>query len=261
MSERRSCVTGFLIDAVSQVLSKALTGRHANLQPASRDEGTRTTNQFQQVLMDDGIAGDQARYITSRLHAGCVLLTLHTDPARELEVRNILPQSEADVRGGAAESIGEAEARPMPEVAPAARTGIPATGSARRIQLLGERLRVRKEKVDRGEVTLRKETVTEPQRIEVPVTREEDVIERRPAASKVPEGEIGKGQNIRIPVSEEKVEVEKRPEVREEVTARTKLVEEMKEVVDSTRREELRVEKKEGAEVEELTPEERKRVA
>ena len=227
----------------------------------SRDEETRTTNQFQQVLMDDGIPGDKARYFTSRLHSGCVLVTVHTDPAREVEIRNILLQSGADVGGGAAEPVipvEQREARPMPELAPAARTDVPASESERRIQLLGERLRIRKQKVDRGEVTLRKETVTEPQRIEVPVTHEEVVIERHSAAGKAPEGEIGKQQNIRIPVSEEKVEVEKRPEVREEVTARTKPVEEMKEVADSTRREELRVEKK-GAEVEELTPEQKRR--
>src|SRR6185312_6421352 len=49
------------------------------------------------------------------------------------------------------------------------------------IQLLGEVLRVYKERVERGSVTVRKEVVTERQNIEVPVTREEVVIERHAA--------------------------------------------------------------------------------
>ena len=45
------------------------------------------------------------------------------------------------------------------------------------IQLLGEVLRVHKDRVSRGEVRIRKEVITETQTVQVPVTREELVVE------------------------------------------------------------------------------------
>src|SRR5947208_15842521 len=77
-------------------------------------------------------------------------------------------------------------------------------------------LRTYKERVQRGEVRLRKEVVTESQSIQVPVTREELVIERTPGSGQVT-GEIGRDEEIRVPLSEERVRVEKQPVVNEEV--------------------------------------------
>src|SRR5262249_3620980 len=51
----------------------------------------------------------------------------------------------------------------------------------RTLQLHEERLQVDKEQVDVGEVAVRKETVKDRKKIDVPVEREEIVIERRPA--------------------------------------------------------------------------------
>jgi stress response protein YsnF len=53
-----------------------------------------------------------------------------------------------------------------------------------RIQLRGEVLRTFRERVQRGEIRLRKEVVTENQVVDVPVTREELVIERVPGTGR-----------------------------------------------------------------------------
>jgi uncharacterized protein (TIGR02271 family) len=113
-----------------------------------------------------------------------------------------------------------------------------------RIQLLSERLLVNKQRVNTGEVRVRKEVRTEQQNIQVPVTREELVIERAPVSeSQAINREIGAGDEIRVPLSEERVEVEKRPVVREEVRVGKRAIEETRNVSDQTRHEELKVDR------------------
>jgi len=113
----------------------------------------------------------------------------------------------------------------------------------RRIQLISEVLRVRKERVARGEVRLRKEVRTETQNIQVPVTREEVVIERTPVqGERTPTGQIGADREIRVPLSEERVQVEKVPVVTEEVKVGKRTVSNTQNVSDQVRREELDVE-------------------
>src|SRR5512135_3224139 len=69
---------------------------------------------------------------------------------------------------------------------------------AERIQVREEELQAQKQTVEAGAVRVRKEVVTEHRTIEVPVQREEVVIERH-----APTGEPI--EEIRIPVSEEQV--------------------------------------------------------
>ncbi len=113
-----------------------------------------------------------------------------------------------------------------------------------RIQLRGEILRTYRERVQRGEVRLRKEVVTENQTVEVPVTREELVVERvAPTNASANAGEIGTDQEIRVPLSEEQVRVEKQPVVNEEVRVGKRAVQRNERVSDNVRHEELRVDK------------------
>ena len=120
-----------------------------------------------------------------------------------------------------------------------------------RLQLRGELLRTHKERVQRGEVRLRKEVVTENQTINVPVTREELVIERtRPTGEARATGEIGTDQEIRVPLSEERVNVEKKPIVNEEVRVGKRQVQDTRNVSDKVRHEELRVDKEGDVNVE-----------
>jgi uncharacterized protein (TIGR02271 family) len=97
--------------------------------------------------------------------------------------------------------------------------------------------------VQAGEVRLRKEVTTEERTVEVPVTREEVVIERRPAAQgREAGGSIGEGEEIRIPLMEEEVRVEKTPVVREEVSLKKRQVQDTEEISETVRREDARIE-------------------
>ena len=112
-----------------------------------------------------------------------------------------------------------------------------------RLELREEELDVGKRQVQAGEVRVRKDVVTEKQNIEVPVTREEVVIERHPVEGReVSEDALDDDEEIRIPVMEEEVEVQKRAKVREEVSIGKRRVEETRNVSDTVRREEARIE-------------------
>jgi uncharacterized protein (TIGR02271 family) len=106
-----------------------------------------------------------------------------------------------------------------------------------------EQLHPRKEQVEAGEVRLRKEVTTEHKTMDVPVQREEVVVERRPASGQASPGDIRPGEEVRIPVREEQVRVEKTPVVKEEVTAGKRKVQETEQVGGTVRKEEVRVEK------------------
>ncbi len=138
--------------------------------------------------------------------------------------------------------------------------------SVDRVQLFGEVLRVHKERISRGEVRVRKDVVSENQTIEVPITREELVLERVavPADTPATSANIGQGQEIRVPLSEDSVRLEKQPVVREEVLVGKREVADVARVGDDVRHEELRVDSdaetpKRTATGEEL-PEERRRL-
>jgi uncharacterized protein (TIGR02271 family) len=109
------------------------------------------------------------------------------------------------------------------------------------IELREEELRAEKQRVKAGEVRLRKEVVEEQKNFDVPVTREEVVVERHSVAGRPAEGDIGNDEEIRIPVMEEQVRVEKTPVVREEVSLKKRKVQDTERVSDTVRREEARV--------------------
>ena len=108
-----------------------------------------------------------------------------------------------------------------------------------RIELREEELRAEKERVQAGEVRLRKEVVEEEKTIQVPVTHEEVVVEKHSVGGRRPaEGNIGDDEEIRIPLMEEEVHVEKTPVVREEVSLRKQQVQDTERVSETVRREE-----------------------
>ena len=110
------------------------------------------------------------------------------------------------------------------------------------IQLFGEVLRVHKDRISRGEVRVRKEVTTTTQTIEVPVTREELVVERVPVSGQVPApGATFDSEEIRIPLSEERASVSKQAVVTEEVRIGKKNVTSVETVNEKVRSEELKV--------------------
>lgn len=180
---------------------------------------------------------NRSRYFQSRFSGnndGALVTVNAGDRAPEAE--RILRENGADLGDNAAEypatGAGYADAQSS-----AAGTGN--LEDVQNIQLLGEVLRVHKDRVQRGEVTVRKEVITENQTIQVPVTREELVIERRPTTDATPQGTVGDGREIRIPLTAETASVDKQTVVREEVAVGKKPVSEVRDLSGEVRREEL----------------------
>ncbi len=93
--------------------------------------------------------------------------------------------------------------------------------------------------------------------IEVPVTREELVIERTPASGQTATGKIGKDQGIRVPLSEEPVRTERQAVVNEEVRVGKRAAQRTENVSDDVRHEDLKVDKEYDVDITRLRARER----
>jgi len=122
----------------------------------------------------------------------------------------------------------------------------------RTIQLREERLRVHKQPVQTGEVKVRKDVVTDVKTVQVPVEREEVVIEHRAVNRPGTAGDI-RAEEIRIPVQEEEVHVHKDTVVKEEVAVSKRKVQDTQQVSASVQRETLHVDKEGQATVHDTT--------
>src|ERR1700731_2798721 len=111
------------------------------------------------------------------------------------------------------------------------------------IQLREEELEARKRSVETGQVRIGKDVVEEQQTLDVPVTREEVFIERRPVERHAADaGTIGdSNETIRVPVHEEQVSVDKRAVVTEEIAIGKRQVQDTEQVSGTVRREEARI--------------------
>ena len=196
------------------------------------------------------IPEERSRYFENRFsqgHSG-VLVTVSAS-GREQEAERILEQHGGDLGANASNTeyaststgnYGTTGTDYNTTASTAANTGT-AQGQ-QRIQLLGEVLRVHKDRVSRGEVRIRKETITEQQTVQVPVTREELVIERMPVSGETRvQGAIGESNEIRIPLSEEHASADKQTVVREEVSVGKRSIENVEQVGGAVRHEELEV--------------------
>jgi len=112
------------------------------------------------------------------------------------------------------------------------------------LQLREEELQARTREVETGRVQLGKNVVEEERTLEVPVTRDEVTIERRPVDRRPADGPISDDDDatIRVAVHEERVEVEKTPVVYEEVAIGKREVTTTQPVSETVRREEVHVE-------------------
>ena len=106
------------------------------------------------------------------------------------------------------------------------------------LQLVEEELLARKERVQAGEVEIRKDVVSEQRSMDVPVTREEVVIERHAVDRRPADQPIGRGgEVIAVSLTEERVTLEKQTVVAEELEVGTQAVQASQRVSGTVRKE------------------------
>ncbi|MBF8807202.1 MAG: DUF2382 domain-containing protein [Enterococcus lacertideformus] len=129
------------------------------------------------------------------------------------------------------------------------------------IQLKEEQLDVNTHDVTTGEVDIHKHVVNDTKTVEVPVKREEIVIERKPVSDEASHNisdDSLKEETITIPIKEEQIDVNKHTVVREEVGIHKKEHEDMKQVTEEVSREELDIDTKGDVQVEDTEENTRK---
>jgi uncharacterized protein (TIGR02271 family) len=112
-----------------------------------------------------------------------------------------------------------------------------------KLRLRKEELDITKNKVQKGEVELSKEIIEEKKSVDVPVSHEEVVIERRNLDNEASDSPITDEESIKIPVSEEKVDVNKHTVVSGEVSAHKRAIENTEHIDETLKREEAKVNK------------------
>jgi uncharacterized protein (TIGR02271 family) len=179
------------------------------------------------ALIGLGIPEEEAEYYEEELKAGRTIVTVKAG-RRHAEAATILTR-----HGGYDMHTREEQT---------ATQGATRAEGEQKLEVTEEELHPRKQTVKTGEVRVRKEVKTEQRTINVPVTREEVVIERRPASGRRAGRADFKAEEVRIPVKEEQVRVEKQPVVKEEVRVGKRKVQGTEQVSGTVRKEKVRVE-------------------
>ena len=201
-------------------------------------ESEESASSYRSEDMDTALSGlsindEQARYLRHRFDSTDegAIVTVSAD-GREDEARQILERSGCDIgRSASTYDYSQAETTAGRDL------------EEQNVQLYGEVLRVHTDRVSRGEARLRKEVHTDTQTVEVPVKREELVVERVPVSGERPaESASFQEKEIRIPLSEEQARIEKQPVVREEVRVGKKEVPDTETFKEEVRSEDLKVE-------------------
>lgn len=217
-------------------------------------------------------AARNSGFVVERRSDGAVVVHVGEQEQHVAEVEGILAAYGAREVGGstAAASTPAAAAQTAsqpvgPEPRPGPEQRVRAESGAR-VELREERLEATTRPVQTGEITIRKEVVTQTRRVEVPVRREELVverrpIERRPIAAAEPAADpliqqlvdrlrhMREGEELRIPIVQEEVVVQTRPVVVEEITLGKRVIQETQTFSETVRREEAHIESQGGARV------------
>jgi uncharacterized protein (TIGR02271 family) len=206
-------------------------------------------------LINLGLPQQEADFYNNQFKAGKTVVTVNTRD-RQQEAYDILARdggqsANANFAQTAGNVPSTASNRVASNIDQAASNVAQSTGNqTESVQLREEQLQANKQQVQTGEVALRKEVVTEQQSINVPVTHEEVVVERRPVSGQSTDQPIGEGETYRVPVSEEQVNVTKQTVPTGEVSVGKRQVQDTQQVSDTVRREEARVERQGDVNVE-----------
>jgi len=202
------------------------------------------------ALIGAGVPEHEAKYYHEEFEAGRTIVTVTAD-GRADEAMVILRRHGAYDMSNRGSVTAAARAT---GAATHAGTAHVAGREADTIQLKEERLRADKRPVEAGEVNVRKEVHTETKTLEVPVQREEVVIERTPVHGRATTEGIAAGEQIRIPVREEQVSVAKEAVVTEEVKVGKRTVQDTEHVSGQVRKEEVKIEQKGDVDVKNCGP-------
>ena len=156
------------------------------------------------ALIGLGIPEDEATYYENEFRSGRTVVTVHA-AGRLSEAQRILEQN------GGLDMLSRRDR---------SSTSMDSgrTAAERTLEAREEELRIAKRPVQTGEAQIYKEVRTEHRTVDVPVKKEELVIERHSVARQPASGPVGEGERVRIPLSEEQVEVRKEPVVTERVS-------------------------------------------
>jgi uncharacterized protein (TIGR02271 family) len=268
--------TGFSNDEILFSSRQKRGGFFDNLKSWITGEETASIGDVAKNLKDMGVPDDAANYYAREREAGHPIVAV-SSPGHEQNAINVLNRNgghshdiapshrTADMQPGDRPSAAGMGPGGMPSTAydqPSRTAGYPPTEGYRhpdapmpqrersidageaRIPLREEQLNVEKQRVEKGEVRIHKEVVTEQQRIDVPVSHEEVVIEHLPASeARAADTPIGQSETIRIPVSEEQVNVTKQTVETGEIDVKKRDVQGEQRVTGTVRREEPRIEK------------------
>jgi uncharacterized protein (TIGR02271 family) len=199
------------------------------------------------ALIGLGIPEEEAHYYEGEFKSGRTLVTVKADNRYD-EAWNILHRNGAYNKTTPALTIGASTSGARQTAGAAAYGKTATTGSARTeggqtMKVHEEQLHANKQNVKAGEVRVHKEVATENKTFNVPVTREEVVVERRPASGRGGKvGDLRDGEEIRIPVMEEKVHLDKETALKEEVHVGKRKVQESEQVSGDVRKEKVKVE-------------------
>ncbi|MBV8609378.1 MAG: YsnF/AvaK domain-containing protein [Singulisphaera sp.] len=191
------------------------------------------------ALTGAGIPEEEARYYQGEFEAGRTIVTVTAD-GRYDEAVAILRR-----HGAYDQHTAASRAASTPATAATTAGAAPTAGAVeggQTVQVKEEELEARKQPVETGEVKVRKEVHTEQKTMDVPVQREEVVVERHAPTGSGATSDIREGEEIRVPVMEEQVAVEKKPVVKEEVTVGKRVVQDTERVGGEVRKEDVRVE-------------------
>lgn len=201
------------------------------------------------ALVGAGIPEDEAHYYQEEFEAGRAIVTVQagdrTGEAEAILTRNgaYNVDSRGTPRAATTTNLEDSTNRLGSEMPDRDTVDYPQVGRGDTIQVKEEQLHVRKRAVEKGEVRVRKEVRTENKTLEVPVDREEIVIERKPVRKNAASSDFREGDEIRIPVKEEEVEVIKTPVVTEEVKVGKRTVHDTKQVSDQVRKERVQIDR------------------
>jgi len=238
--------------AIDELRQAGFKGNEVEVVDHSKDWEAKES--VEQALRSRGVPEADAKFFEKEFRSGHNLVTVRAN-GRDAEAQTILRRHDALFGPTATTAQATAPNAKVPNAtAPNAAARMPAEG-ANKMTLKEEELVAGKERVQAGEVVIKKNVKTEQQTVNVPITKEEVSIERRPVAGEPPATEpIQEGQEIHVPVTEERATVGKRNVVKEEIEVGKKPMTETKTVSGTVRKEEAKVERKGDADVAKTNP-------